>query len=650
MRTAILVVLTIIFISAINLTASEGNDTLRQYHLGEIVVEKESEKTGAAGSFLTINRDRIGLVKANNVGEAFFAAPGIYARKNSRNETSFMIRGYDQRQISIFYDGVPISLLYDGLVDLSQFASIFVSEIKISKSAISSLHGANTMGSTINILSMKPAEINRTNFIAEASMQSYNFSGATVGSKRDFYWAAAADYSHNSEYPLPANSSYYNNLNDKEINSSEAQKLGLFLKGGWAGENSGIEFSANIVNNQKSLPIDIYSTKPRYWKYPKWNALTLNLGYLAGLAPFLNLKGNLFFTDFSNTLESYDDKTYTTQENKNSFTSLFDDRVLGGYIIANINTGILPVTKLSAAFRADRHDEIDDTGLPEETYSANTLSLSAEQEINIFQKLNLIAGACYDYLLPTEANGAALRPKESSFNWHFGAAWQLGAYGIVHANFSENSRFPTLKEMYSNIIGNFAPNDELQHERAQKLEAGFKLALSKTTAEINIFRSNINNLITIAYLPDNVRRFENIGSAVLQGFEVSFAHNAPPADFEINYTYLDATNTSPQSESSNLEYRPRHIANLIISKKYNFGLMWSAILNYNGSRFGTSSVTRQWVKLADYYLLDLHISQHIFDFLSVYAVTRNLGDKYYEAEFGFPQPGRMVFLGIKTEL
>jgi outer membrane cobalamin receptor len=89
---------------------------------------------------------------------ALALAPGVsFARVGQRNETTVYVRGFDNRQVPVFVDGIPVYTPYDGYADLERFTTFDMAELQVSKGFTSVIYGANTLGGAINVVSRRPA-------------------------------------------------------------------------------------------------------------------------------------------------------------------------------------------------------------------------------------------------------------------------------------------------------------------------------------------------------------------------------------------------------------------------------------------------------------------------------------------------------------
>ncbi len=77
-------------------------------------------------------------------------------KSGGRNELQVRVRGFDNRQVPVFYDGVPIYVPYDGNLDLGRFLTSNLASLEVSKGYTSLLQGPNQMGGSINLTTTKP--------------------------------------------------------------------------------------------------------------------------------------------------------------------------------------------------------------------------------------------------------------------------------------------------------------------------------------------------------------------------------------------------------------------------------------------------------------------------------------------------------------
>lgn len=104
-----------------------------------------------------LTQDTITKLDKRNVADALSVVPGVSLQKSGgRNELQVRVRGFDNRQVPVFYDGVPIYVPYDGNLDLGRFLTSNLASLEVSKGYTSLLQGPNQMGGSINLTTTKP--------------------------------------------------------------------------------------------------------------------------------------------------------------------------------------------------------------------------------------------------------------------------------------------------------------------------------------------------------------------------------------------------------------------------------------------------------------------------------------------------------------
>ena len=77
-----------------------------------------------------------------NVAQALSVVPGVVLQKSgSRNEEQVKVRGFDSRQVPVYFDGVPIYVPYDGNLDLARILTNNLGAVEVSKGYSSLLQG-----------------------------------------------------------------------------------------------------------------------------------------------------------------------------------------------------------------------------------------------------------------------------------------------------------------------------------------------------------------------------------------------------------------------------------------------------------------------------------------------------------------------------
>ncbi len=333
---------------------------------------------------------------------------------------------------------------------------------------------------------------------------------------------------------------------------------------------------------------------------------------------------------------------------KYAFHSTYDDHSFGINLVNDINALDFGLTRISLSWKNDVHKEEGNFNEGFSNYEASLFSSGIEQDINFSEKVSAVAAIGYDLLTPIYSNGSDLRDPSSSINGFVGLSYKVNENVGLHINASKKNRFPTLKEFYSQTVGRDVANPDLNVEESINSELGINYKLSSgILLNANIFYSSIDELINLVILDDGLRQYQNIGKAEMKGAEIGLNLNVDDFSMNLAYTYLSAKNVSDDAQSEILEYRPEHVLYLVPSYQFSFGTELRAELFFVGGKYGVDADLREFVEMDNYLLTNFRASHTIFENYTLYVRVNNLADIYYATEYGFPQPGREFFVGLK---
>jgi iron complex outermembrane receptor protein len=199
-------------------------------------------------------------------------------------------------------------------------------------------------------------------------------------------------------------------------------------------------------------------------------------------------------------------------------------------------------------------------------------------------------------------------------------------------------------------MGDYIANPDLKAEKAVNSELGFaRLLGDSSNMEVNIFYSDIKNLIVSKDVGGDMEQNQNIGKAFYKGIEVIaktgfFTNN----EIEMNYTYLDAQDRSPDRTSDYLEETAKH--KLYLSDNYKINERFSAFgkFEYNSKRY--EDYYGVWKTLDGFWTVDAKVMANITEKMSLELGSKNVFDKNYEFSYGYPREGRSFFLTLSGNI
>ena len=220
----------IIMLFALNINTVFSKDSLKVFYTGELVVLPADEPLNLTSRISDISISEISADRFLTVDNVLQYTQGIIFQKNTRNEAFIRLRGYDQRQIGIFFDGVPVSSPYDGALDLSIFSLSNVSKINISRNMPSMYYGSNSIGGTINLVTDNIFKSNSGNASLQYGEVSKSYQVGFNYNLSKFSFQVNANYISNDNFQ---SSDPDNMFSTQNVLNSKSNMLNTFAKVGF---------------------------------------------------------------------------------------------------------------------------------------------------------------------------------------------------------------------------------------------------------------------------------------------------------------------------------------------------------------------------------------------------------------------------------
>lgn len=642
-----------------NPTPTDSIKPSNVFMLGEVIVTNHQNKD-------TLNRVTSKTMVSQNkmdVSRALNMLPGItLTASGPRNESMISVRGFDLRQVPVYMDGIPVYVPYDGYVDLARFTTFDLAAIDVSKGFSSVLYGPNSLGGAINLVSRKPSQ----KLEYDGSLGMINENGYTgninIGSKiGQFYFQGGFSYLDRNSTRMSSNFVPTANENGGQRDNSYRTDQKISFKIGWTPTGKS-EYAIGYINQQGekgnpvytgSDPLNSLLLKPRYWQWPNWDKESFYFISNSNFDDKNSLKTRLYFDRFKNTLDSYDDATYTKQTKPYAFESNYNDYTYGGNL--EYNTKFIPKNDLKIAFhfKEDVHRE-NNLGEPVRHFIDNTVLVGIEDIYKVTSKFTVIPGVSYNIRKNTEAEDYNSTTKvisdypsagaSDAFNAQIGFFYQLNEAQKLGATVSQKTRFATIKDRYSYRMGTAIPNPDLKPEKAVNYELNYTAGLfNKVTFQTALFYSKLSDaILNVSNVQPGKSQMQNFGEAEYLGVEAQINYEIlSNLSLNFNYTYIERNNiTNPNIHFTDvpntkvmgtLEYKPIKILRLIANSEF------------NSSRFSTSYGAR----VPDYTLLNFYASGKIAKNFSIDAGINNIFDKNYCLVEGYPEEGRNFFVTLR---
>ncbi|OGU61722.1 MAG: hypothetical protein A2V66_04435 [Ignavibacteria bacterium RBG_13_36_8] len=639
-------------------THSQVEDSVKHYYLKEITV-----KGGIVlepKTVLEIDNREIEKSDASSIGELARYIPSMKLQINSRGETLFYLRGSGERQIALFFDGIPLNIPWDNRIDLSLIPTDAIGRINVTRGIPSVIYGANTPAGVVNInskeysASYSPRKISLQ--LGENNFQKY--SGYWIDGNEKYSYMISMSYKTTDGYRLPK--SYNNpqaNPTQTRINSFSSH-FNSFARFNYKLSNTfDLGASVSYIASKKGVPPETDVDQPRYWQYPLWQKLTLIINGTHRFGENRNsiLVYSLSGSKFKMQIDQYKDITFTDFDD----IEKDDDIIIYGRINFTQLFGLNSILKLAASGYTTTHKEkFLATNFEEELiYSQNVFSTGAEYQF-IQDKYTATLGISYDgSITPRTGDKSSQDPMyDYGINSSFVYSFTPSLNGQI--NFGRKTRFPTLRETFSGALGKFIINPELKAEVAYSGEVGLSYNFKKGKADLNLFLTYLKDgIIRAVVQTDSGNRYKRINKDRTRTFGVEFNSYfdiTETTTAHINFTYLNAYAQNPDGEfKDTLEYKPNFVAGLILDHSFLDRFNTVIEVNYVGKEFGLQSGNEYFQKLPDYLLFNIRFS-HSFEpikdvKLQAFLRINNIFDKLYYTQWSLPEAGRQFWGGLNLE-
>ncbi len=678
-----------------------------------VIVNADMERPEVPESPTTISEvtaDEIQQRSVTNIGQAMELLPGVQFRvTRSKGEEQVTIRGFEQEKVLVLMDGIPVSLPFEGQINLADIPVQNIASIKLIKGIGSVLYGANGMGGVINVITKRGES--KPSFCAQYEGSQYATSNIQVGhgwKKGPFSYYAAFSHKEGNGYPLadtfalprdilnnmasaPTNPTSIKNTpipaDEHSRDNAYYQRNAFTFTGTVAlGSKNTLGVSVEHYFNDYGVPPTVIVREnkgqkklfyyPRYWRYPDWNRTTVNAIEESRLTENFTVKVRGFYDKYGNTLASYDNPSYTTQNLVSPFSgnTLWDDYDAGFTAYAYWKGIPGSDLRIGLNFRRDVHQSstIFPPGGTTDNLSSDTMSVGIEDEIRIGRKFSITPGASFDYMNKRIRYQSGLNQDPGkdvpAFSPQIGAHYAASSHVSLYGSIGRKLRFPTMRNLYSDGVVGPIGNPDLKEESTINLEAGTNVTVNpKLQFGGAYFYSRIRDMINFDNL---IGRFEQYPKARITGIELSMgARITERTDASLSYTYmhsraLDSVTIVNQYIPSltyrpdELPYRPAHQFSMEVRQRLKFGLdadfngiYMSEATFYNHMDTSNNSVmVATKTKLDDYFLANAKLIQKIRGGFALYLGIDNIGNKQFQTLYLYPAPGRLYRWGLKFDM
>lgn len=620
-----------------------------------------------------ITQSQMQQLNRTNVAQALSTMPGVVIQKSgNRNETQVNVRGFDSRQVPVFFDGIPTYVPYDGTLDLGRFMTSELSSVELSTGYTSLLQGPNLMGGAINLTTATPkkpleANINLNQGFARGADNAHNIS-ARLGARNDLGFIQVSGSQYKQRFmglPASEDNNPLAGTHGRRTNSATDDKR-LMLKMGWTPRETD-EYVVTYLkqDGDKNSAPNADSPKQQIWQWPEYDKESVYFNGNTQLTNDVALQSRLYHDKFTNTLHQY--KSVKDYKNGVYNYSHYDDYSNGADMRIDFTLRELDMLSFAAHWKEDIHRARSNKEVPYDRYKDQTWSVATEYQWVATDKLDIIGGIGFDWRSSDDGKRYLYNKKnvvtgietyddnrQRAFNWELMARYHLDNNDTVQFSISDRSRFPTQKERYTkNKMKNkdsFVINPHLDAERALTYDLTYKGYITPNWSyNASAYYNHVSDAIMAHYMyydpteDSDVYQNRNSGKVNYAGIDLS--SNGQISDWMsigLNYSYIHA---DPK------HYSVKHIAELPSHKAF----VWVKFTPYEPLSLTVTEEARSWAfnyidsndKVRGFAKTDIRIDYDLGQGISVNTSINNLFDKSYQYTKGYIEEGRNYWLGIE---
>jgi outer membrane cobalamin receptor len=642
-----------------------SSTAVAQAELEEVTVIENRRPRHAAQPAFLLDRETLREITPTALTDVFRRVQSVGIRTNSRGEAVLRLRGSEERQTGIFLDGAPLSVPWDGRVDLAALPAGIVERVRVTASAAPIEFGTNTALGAVEIQTPFSVDSGLANAQVEMGTEKSRAVSATAGVESTrVNWLLAGSYRTLDGEDVASRSVIpYGPVEDGYRTNTDLRTGSLFAAASAEPDWGALRVSLLSVDASRGIAsqgnFSPESGGARYWRYPDWRFNQLTLNSRAELGPSFTVMMTAWLQHFEQTIEQYTDDRYTTLESTEDDT----DRTLGARIVGERSFTDADV-RLFGNAQLTEHRQVDSDVLagthgPVQEFQQYIFSLGAEVDTMPRGDLQLSGAVAYDFASTPETGGRPAQADLDAWAGNVAVRWFSGESWQVAATVGRRTRFPALRELYGEALGEFLLNPGLKPETATLADLTFartwrdgdsQLRLTPWLLEIDDTLSRRN--VTV----DGVRYRQryNLEGSEGHGLEASLDWRfSDRFELRLNATWQDLVARKEDDGTRPVLYqRPEFQGALMLD--YTFGHDWD--FYFEAEYLGVAQDEDEngnVVDLPTSWLVDMRLFRTIHAQAGgrwrAYAGLDNALNDVVLPQLGLPQPGRTFKVGVVFE-
>lgn len=619
----------------------------------------------------TLSGNELNTLNAANIADIakHFAGVTVKDYGGIGGMKTVAVRGLGAQHTGVCYDGVMMSDVQSGQIDLSQFSLENISNVSIFNGQPSDILQPARMFASASVLSFssKMPAFNPTHTFSgniSTKVGSFGMYNPSISIVKNFSKKVGIRISANG---LRANGEYkfLSNLNSNGQNYVEKTRINAFVKTLRTEQNliyqiadyESISLKTNQYYSKRGLPgADIFYTS---------NATQglLDKNFLSQIQ-YENKKScyfqYVFAAKYSNAFTQYSDantnySTFPNQQREDNYTQ--KEYYLTSAVQYHASKNLVVSSSLDWS-KNGLHSNSNVSFLEDANPVRNTqLANIAAKYVD--EKLTVGANLLYTFCHETTKTGAPA-PDRNKLTPTASISYKLLPIEDlrIRAFYKKIFRLPTFTDAYYHDFGfkNLLPENTNQFNIGLTYSETKNLFFNEVQCSLDAYYNHITDKITVVYgMPFSSVR--NIGLVDIRGADLNLKlrkqiHANINLQFALNYSFQSTNDKDPNSSSfgNSLPYTPEHSGSTMLSVEYKKWEMGYNLL-YAGTR-NTGSINTSTLKpklLTPYGDHSIYCKYNIGKFLLLGEVL-NITNTHYNIIDFYPMPGINYRISINYKI
>jgi iron complex outermembrane receptor protein len=616
--------------------------------------------------------DSLPVPAAGSLEQALRCLPALHVRTNSRGEAELSARGSESRQVAVLFDGVPLTLSWDGRTDVSVIPVGALQQVTLVRGLSTLLSGPNVLGGVVEFESgaasgrpgARSFQLRTGADQVGASGVSASITSPRVTSGGVLTLRAGAGHRDRPGEPLARGVVEPVPGEDLRLNTDLAESDAFASARFDRGDGGWVSLAGSAFRAARGIAAELGVSEPRFWRYPYVaRSITVLSGGSGVRRPPWGGESSLrasFGLDVGRTeIDAFDSRTYRNLVSEEDG----DQRTLSMSVRGTQTFGRRADLRVGVTSGDLTYDEHLRPG-GSSRYRQRLWSIAGESVVRLpvggggpLREIGLSLGGAFDRSTTPLTGGRPPLDPRNEWGGRTGASATL-AHGAVtvHASASRRARFPSLRELYSGALGRFDPNPGLEPEKLVAAEAGVTLRRPSGTLQLVGYRQRLRDAVVRIRVGGLYRRVNQEG---LRSTGVELLGSGTAGRLTLGGS-LVAQRVDLLDPSAALEH-PENLPELSGGLRAELALPRRLTLGvgtrYTGEQYAIDPDSGDLATLPARARLDVDLARAWrfepgpggVSTLEAWIRAENLTDEAIYDAFGLPEPGRTIRLELRLQ-